>query len=608
MQLDEKERERKYMWIAREPTEQESNLARFADLLMNDMVMLGVPDTWLDDIAYDNSSDLTYVRMDQPANTSRYLLPYPYDPGAMPVIVPTFGNETESEIQRHVDRFSLVVDERFVRYLEKIRERQLQLNRMRRFRASVSQRSRRSRVAVPQVHLGTRSHTLRPRSERAETMQRETQQNRARIAVENAARDRLNQRVRSAQLVEDTRRNIGGEIYEKARISKDLTNQIREFRNSQYTNDYPSRRIIRMEEANNMQIFDPISLETTTIGVYLNGDGEEHQRDTRDIYNIVFMYEEENKSVSWKLSNLIDVINARQIVECPEMGNGAPRLSNVKFADWYSMCIGEYVLGLRTLLVPAIFGMFKDGVRIFKLSDRKTIRYTSSVESIMTKPSRGTGIYEQSVNLVSADHCQEGTSKIVFDNVEAVNPPGRLGRAIKMWENVAQPFGRQKWKRFDRKQEPNEPESDEIDEQMEVSANERDDQIEPNANERETKLLEAIDNAESLYRSAREVIAPIMSSLRPFPYTLPGEDNERDMTKDLLESLSDAHGKIQHFVIDSLRGRETDQISLMQVLNNLDQLLIVANIVPRSNNLFYVVLVHRAVLRAWFEIATMHLH
>ena len=101
--------------------------------------------------------------------------------------------------------------------------------------------------------------------------------------------------------------------------------------------------------------------------------------------------------------------------ECKKFLKGAPKRENVEFDKPYYLIrsIGNFLVPLDEVL--GILRATEENSYILKeVADKKKLKYVSSFKSIMRDYS-GIGLNGVPVNITSRDHCQEGTSREVFE-------------------------------------------------------------------------------------------------------------------------------------------------------------------------------------------------
>ena len=101
--------------------------------------------------------------------------------------------------------------------------------------------------------------------------------------------------------------------------------------------------------------------------------------------------------------------------ECKKFLKGAPKRENVEFDRPYYLIrsIGNYLVPLDEVL--GILRATEENSYILKeVADKKKLKYVSSFKSIIRDYS-GIGLNGVPVNISSRDHCQEGTSREVFE-------------------------------------------------------------------------------------------------------------------------------------------------------------------------------------------------
>ena len=101
--------------------------------------------------------------------------------------------------------------------------------------------------------------------------------------------------------------------------------------------------------------------------------------------------------------------------ECKKALSGAPKRENVEFEKPYYLIrsIGNFLVPLDEVL--GILRATEENSYILKeVADKKKLKYVSSFKSIIRDYS-GIGLNGVPVNITSADHCQEGTSREVFE-------------------------------------------------------------------------------------------------------------------------------------------------------------------------------------------------
>jgi len=101
--------------------------------------------------------------------------------------------------------------------------------------------------------------------------------------------------------------------------------------------------------------------------------------------------------------------------ECKKALSGAPKRTNVNFDRPYYLIrsVGNYLVPLDEVL--GILRATEENSYILKeVPDKKKLKYVSSFKSIIRDYS-GVGLNGANVNITSADHCQEGTSRELYE-------------------------------------------------------------------------------------------------------------------------------------------------------------------------------------------------
>jgi len=101
--------------------------------------------------------------------------------------------------------------------------------------------------------------------------------------------------------------------------------------------------------------------------------------------------------------------------ECKKALAGAPKRTNVNFDRPYYLIrsVGNYLVPLDEVL--GILRATEENSYILKeVPDKKKLKYVSSFKSIIRDYS-GVGLNGANVNITSADHCQEGTSRELYE-------------------------------------------------------------------------------------------------------------------------------------------------------------------------------------------------
>jgi hypothetical protein len=108
------------------------------------------------------------------------------------------------------------------------------------------------------------------------------------------------------------------------------------------------------------------------------------------------------------------------VVECKEIGELSVNINNIKRGKYYFRSSFDTVNS--GLLLNHTRGIIKEmqenGIRYFIVKDRKVISPVAAIETISVE--RGTDLYSRQIDVMSAYHCQEGSSLPIYETVKKV--------------------------------------------------------------------------------------------------------------------------------------------------------------------------------------------